>query len=80
VTYPQTLVNVRVRQRTDRECVPEVVEAMARVRAALGEHGRVLVRYSGTEPLVRIMIEGQDQASVQALAEEIADAVRMSLS
>jgi len=80
VAYPQTLINVRVRQRADLETVPEVAEAMASVRAALGDHGRLLVRYSGTEPLLRIMIEGQDQASVQALAEEIADAVRTTLS
>jgi phosphoglucosamine mutase len=53
---------------------------MARVRAALGDQGRLLVRYSGTEPLLRIMIEGQDQASVQAWAEEIADAVRNTLT
>lgn len=79
VTYPQTLVNVRVRERVDVASVPAIADAMARVRAALGERGRLLVRYSGTEPLLRIMIEGEDQASVQALAEEIADAVRTSL-
>jgi len=79
VTYPQTLVNVRVRERVDVATVPAIADAMVRVRAALGDHGRLLVRYSGTEPLLRIMIEGEDQASVQALAEEIADAVRTSL-
>jgi phosphoglucosamine mutase len=80
VTYPQTLMNVRVRDRVDVESVPAVADAMARVRAALGDQGRLLVRYSGTEPLLRIMIEGQDQASVQAWAEEIADAVRNTLA
>ena len=53
---------------------------MARVDAALAGRGRVLVRYSGTEPLLRIMIEGEDQATVQAWAEEIADAVRVTLA
>ena len=62
------------------ESVPAVADAMARVRVALGDKGRLLVRYSGTEPLLRIMIEGQDQATVQAWAEEIADAVRKSLT
>jgi phosphoglucosamine mutase len=79
VAYPQTLMNVRVRERVDVARVPAVADAMARVRAALGDQGRLLVRYSGTEPLLRIMIEGQDQASVQAWAEEIADAVRTSI-
>ncbi|MEO6222010.1 MAG: phosphoglucosamine mutase [Vicinamibacterales bacterium] len=80
VTCPQTLMNVRVRDRVDVESVPAVADAMARVRAALGNHGRLLVRYSGTEPLLRIMIEGEDQATVQAWAEEIADAVRNTLA
>jgi phosphoglucosamine mutase len=80
VLYPQTLMNVRVRERVDLESVPAVADAMARVRAALGDTGRLLVRYSGTEPLLRIMIEGRDQASVQAMAEEIADAVRTTLA
>ena len=80
VLCPQTLMNVRVRERVDLESVPAVADAMARVRAALGDSGRLLVRYSGTEPLLRIMIEGQDQASVQAMAEEIADAVRTTLA
>ena len=80
VLCPQTLMNVRVRERVDLESVPTVADAMARVRAALGDSGRLLVRYSGTEPLLRIMIEGQEQASVQAMAEEIADAVRTTLA
>ena len=79
VTYPQTLVNVRVREKTAVLDVPAVAEAMARVEAALAGHGRLLVRYSGTEPLLRIMIEGQDQATVRAWAEEIADAARSTL-
>jgi phosphoglucosamine mutase len=79
VTFPQTLVNVRVRDKAPLESVPQIVAAIARVEAALGGRGRVLVRYSGTEPLLRIMIEGEDQASVQAWAEEIAEAVRLTL-
>jgi phosphoglucosamine mutase len=79
VTYPQTLVNVRVRDKRAIEGVPEIQAAIARVEAALAGHGRVLVRYSGTEPLLRVMIEGEDQASVQAWAEEIAEAIRVTL-
>jgi phosphoglucosamine mutase len=80
VTYPQTLVNVRVREKTPVTDVPEIRAAMARVESALDGRGRLLVRYSGTEPLLRIMIEGPDQASVQAWAEEIAEAVRVTLA
>lgn len=80
VTYPQTLVNVRVREKVDVATVPAVAEAMRRVERALAGRGRLLVRYSGTEPLLRIMLEGEDQASVQAWAEEIADAVRTTLA
>ncbi len=80
VTFPQTLVNVRVREKKDVETVPQIADAMRRVRDALDGRGRVLVRYSGTEPLLRVMIEGENQATVQALAEEIADAVRTTLA
>ena len=78
-TLPQTLVNVRVQRKTPVDDVPEILAAIARVEAALDGRGRVLVRYSGTEPLLRVMIEGEDQASVQAWAEEIAEAARVTL-
>ena len=80
VTYPQTLVNVRVREKTPVAEVPVIARAIEKVEQVLGGNGRVLVRYSGTEPLLRIMIEGQNQASVQGWAEEIADAVRGTLA
>jgi len=79
VSFPQTLVNVRVREKAPVESVPAIAEAIARVQAALKDQGRLLVRYSGTEPLLRIMIEGRDQSTVQAWAEEIADAARSTL-
>ena len=79
-TFPQTLVNVRVKLKRPVEEVPDVQRAIERVESALQGRGRVLVRYSGTEPLLRIMIEGEDQATVQAWAEEIADAVRTALA
>ncbi len=80
VTYPQTLVNVRVRDKADVAGVPAIAAAMEHVSAALDGRGRLLVRYSGTEPLLRIMIEGEDQATIQAWAEEIAEAVRQTLA
>ena len=78
-TFPQTLVNVHVREKAPIASVPEIQAAIGRVETALAGNGRVLVRYSGTEPLLRIMIEGEDQATVQAWAEEIAEAVRATI-
>lgn len=79
-SYPQVLVNVRVRERTDISQVPSVATAMRNVEARLAGHGRLLVRYSGTEPLLRIMLEGRDQAEIRSWADEIADAVRATLT
>ena len=79
VAYPQVLVNVRVRERTPLESVPAIAEAMQRVEARLAGQGRLLVRYSGTEPLLRVMIEGKDQQEIQGWAREIADLVKHHL-
>ena len=78
-TYPQVLVNVRVDRKVDLTTVPEVARVMSGVESRLAGKGRLLIRYSGTEPLLRIMIEGQDQREISAWAEEIADAVRRHL-
>ena len=78
--YPQVLVNVRVKTRSDIATVPAVAKAMQDVEARLDGQGRLLVRYSGTEPLLRIMLEGRDLNEIQALAEEIATAVRIHLA
>jgi phosphoglucosamine mutase len=78
-TYPQVLVNVRVREKRDLRDLPPVAMAMDRVERSLEGHGRLLVRYSGTEPLLRIMIEGRDQQEIHAWAHEIADAVKREI-
>ena len=80
VTYPQTLVNVRVRQKKDLSSVPAVADAMGRIDGRLAGQGRLLVRYSGTEPLLRIMIEGRNQDEIQAWAAEIAAVVQQELA
>jgi phosphoglucosamine mutase len=77
--YPQTLLNVRVRTKKDLSTVAPVRDAMTRVEEKLAGSGRLLVRYSGTEPLLRIMIEGKNQQEIQAWAAEIARAVRQEL-
>lgn len=79
VTYPQVLLNVRVRERVDLQSVPAVAEAIGRVEARVAGHGRLLVRYSGTEPLLRIMLEGRDEHEIRTWAQEIVDVVREHL-
>ena len=79
VTYPQVLVNVRVRDKQDLARVPAIADAMKRVEGQLAGEGRLLVRYSGTEPLLRVMIEGKDQQQIQGWASEIAGVVREHL-
>jgi phosphoglucosamine mutase len=80
VTYPQVLVNVRVKQRVQLADVPPVKAIMDAIERRLDGQGRLLVRYSGTEPLLRIMIEGKDQDQIRGWANEIADAVRAHLT
>jgi phosphoglucosamine mutase len=76
---PQVLVNVRVRERRNIEELPEVVKVIEDVESRLGDTGRVLIRYSGTEPLMRIMLEGQDQEEITGMANEIAFLVKSSI-
>ncbi len=80
VTYPQVLVNVRVRERKDLARVAPVAAVIAAVEQRLSGQGRLLVRYSGTEPLLRIMLEGRDRDEIGTWAHEIADAVRRELA
>jgi phosphoglucosamine mutase len=73
--FPQTMINVRVAGKPDLASNAAVVAAVAAVEARLGKRGRVLLRPSGTEPVVRVMVEGEDAALVAQLAKELADQV-----
>jgi phosphoglucosamine mutase len=77
--YPQVLLNVRVRERTDLKNVPPVAAVISSVESRLDGHGRLLVRYSGTEPLLRVMLEGRDEHEIRTWAQEIVDAVKEHL-
>jgi phosphoglucosamine mutase len=77
--YPQTLLNVKVREKKELEKLPSVMKAISKADTELGKAGRTHVRYSGTENLLRIMVEGRSEASVKRLAKEIADAVKKEL-
>ncbi len=77
-SYPQILLNVRVAKGFKTDGHAGVAQAVAEVEAELGETGRVVLRPSGTEPLIRVMVEGRDEAQVRRTAEHIAGAVRMA--
>jgi phosphoglucosamine mutase len=77
--YPQVLLNVRVKRKVDFKALPAVTSTASSVEQRLGDDGRLVLRYSGTEPLARIMIEGPEQGTIDALAEEIAVAIRGEL-
>lgn len=76
VHYPQVLLNVTVKERRPLDKIPGFNAVLDRVQRALGETGRTLVRYSGTEPLLRVMVEGPDRAVIQAHAETLARAAQ----
>jgi phosphoglucosamine mutase len=69
---------VKVGRRIDLKASPTVQEALERAEARLGNRGRVVLRPSGTEPVVRVMVEGEDLAEVDRLAQELAEIVRLA--
>jgi phosphoglucosamine mutase len=78
-TYPQTLVNVKVKERRDLASIPEIAKRMAEIEKKLDGTGRLLVRYSGTEPKVRVMLEGEDLKEIKLLAEDLAGIIKEKL-
>ena len=78
--YPQELVNVEVRGAPDPLAFPKIRDAVEGARTELGSQGRVLLRRSGTEPLVRIMVEGPDGAEVKRVVQALAGTVRVELA
>ncbi len=78
-SYPQVLLNVRVREKVELSSVPAVVAAISEVESRLNHQGRLLVRYSGTEPLLRVMLEGKDEGELRAWAQHIVDVVKEQL-
>ena len=77
--FPQTLVNVRVNKAINLAKDEAVLAIVTSVEKRLGREGRVLLRASGTEPLIRVMVEGRDLALTQNLANEIASVIKTSM-
>jgi len=78
--YPQILINVRTQKKINIEEIESLKNAVVAVEKQLGETGRVLLRSSGTEPLVRVMVEGVDPKNVNKYANELADEVKKSIA
>ena len=76
--YPQTMINVRVAGKPNLDDLPAIRKAVAGVEATLGSTGRVVLRPSGTEPVIRVMVEGEDEALVRHLASELAESVEQA--
>jgi phosphoglucosamine mutase len=77
---PQVLLNAKLSQRKPLEEMPQTLKVVRAVEKKLGKKGRVVVRWSGTEPKLRVMIEGEDEAAIRSLAQSIADAASAELS
>ncbi|MBI5182251.1 MAG: phosphoglucosamine mutase [Nitrospirae bacterium] len=78
-TFPQVLLNVKVKEKKEISSIPMVSKAIKDSEAGLGDNGRILVRYSGTEPVARIMIEGEDENKIKLLAERIAESIKETI-
>ena len=77
--FPQVMINVRVKERIDPSQSPVIQDAVRRVEEALGSTGRVVLRASGTEPVIRVMIEAEDEAVASRYANELAEVVRTAI-
>ncbi|HEX9078910.1 MAG TPA: phosphoglucosamine mutase [Desulfuromonadaceae bacterium] len=76
---PQVLVNVRVTEKKDIRTIPEIDATIRGIETRLGDEGRILIRYSGTEPLLRVMLEGRDRCQISGWAGEIAELVEKNI-
>jgi phosphoglucosamine mutase len=77
---PQIMINVRMGKRVDLSANQQVLEAVSATESQLAGTGRVLLRPSGTEPVVRVMVEGEDKKQVKELAQELATIVEAALA
>jgi phosphoglucosamine mutase len=79
VKFPQVLVNVRVKAKPPVNTIPDLAERAQALEAEMNGAGRILLRYSGTESLLRVMIEGEEQARIEHMAEELAGIIRRAI-
>ena len=77
--YPQVLLNVRVKEKVPFDKLPAVTKGVRDIEERLSNKGRLLLRYSGTEPLARVMIEGENQTVIENYASRIAEQIRQAI-
>jgi phosphoglucosamine mutase len=77
---PQVLKNIRISKKPDLETLPTIAKAMSEVKAKLGDRGRLLVRYSGTEPLCRVMIEGENAQDIESMANHLVQLIAKEIA
>ena len=78
--YPQVLINVKVAKKVNPTEIPAIQKAVKGVEKSLGKEGRVLLRASGTEALIRVMVEGADEQKVTKYAKQLADVVKNAIT
>ena len=78
--FPQVLKNAKVQKKPEFESVASIKKALDEVNSKMGEKGRVVLRYSGTEPLARVMVEGEDEKLVREVCDQLVDVVSKELS
>ncbi|TAL26112.1 MAG: phosphoglucosamine mutase, partial [Nitrospirae bacterium] len=78
--YPQVLVNVDVEKKKDIKAIPEIEAAIKKAEEKLAAKGRILVRPSGTEPKIRVMVEGKDKGLIEKIARDIAKVIKDKMS
>ena len=77
--YPQKLINVDVKSKPEVSSLPQVMEVVQQVETELGDHGRVLVRYSGTQNMCRVMVEGPTLEMTERYCRQIAEVVKSTI-
>jgi phosphoglucosamine mutase len=75
-SFPQVLKNVRMSRKISVESIPEFSATIKKLEQKLGKGGRILVRPSGTEPVIRVMVEGQSHEEIDVMADELCDVIR----
>jgi phosphoglucosamine mutase len=77
--YPQVLINVAVHAKPEIKTVPSIADAIKAVESELGDRGRVLVRYSGTQPLCRVMVEGPSETETRRYCQQLSDIIKNNI-